>query len=75
MFIATDVASYGGVAHALVRDHPCFVEIVLDREHPGFTTSFARKYRAAGRGLYGFTFERRTAADSQVVAASKMRSM
>jgi tRNA (guanine-N7-)-methyltransferase len=69
--VATDVASYGGVAHALVRDHPAFVELPADADHPGLTTAFARKYRAAGRALYAFTFERR----DQVAAASKMRSM
>ena len=75
VFIATDVASYGGVAHALVRDHSAFVELSTDADHPGLTTAFARKYRAAGRPLYTFTFERRGVPNDQVVAASKMRSM
>ena len=77
LFLATDVASYARVAHALVRGHPAFAEAPSDDDHPGLTTAFARKYRAAGRPLYVFTFDRQgDEADAQIlVAASKMRSM
>lgn len=77
LFLATDVTSYASVAHGLVRAHPAFAEVPTDADHPGFTTAFARKYRAAGRPLYAFTFDRRPdAAEAQIlVAASKMRSM
>ena len=38
--------------------------------------TFARKYRAGGRVLHAFAFERRaTTGDGQVFAASKIRSM
>jgi len=77
LFVATDVASYATVAHGLVRAHPAFAEAPTDVDHPGLTTAFARKYRAAGRPLYVFTFERRPddAGAQILVAASKMRSM
>ncbi len=74
VYIATDVASYGGLAHALVREHPSFVELPAGDDHPGLTTAFARKYRAAGRPLYVFTFERRIGRNDQFAAASKIRS-
>lgn len=77
LFLATDVASYASVAYGLVRAHPSFAEVQTDGNHPGLTTAFARKYRAAGRALYAYTFDRRAGdADPQIlVAASKMRSM
>jgi tRNA (guanine-N7-)-methyltransferase len=77
LFLATDVASYASMAHGLVRAHPTFAEVPTDADHPGLTTAFARKYRAAGRPLYAFSFDRRPAEpQAQIfVAASKMRSM
>lgn len=77
LFLATDVAPYASVAHDLVGAHPAFVEAPTDADHPGLTTAFARKYRAAGRALHVFTFDRRPDdVDGQIlVAASKMRSM
>lgn len=76
LFLATDVASYASIAHGLVRGHPAFAETSTGADHPGLTTAFARKYRAAGRPLYVFTFERRSDDGRQILlAASKMRSM
>jgi tRNA (guanine-N7-)-methyltransferase len=77
LYLATDVASYASVAHGLVRGHEAFAEVPSDSDHPGLTTAFARKYRAAGRPLYVFTFQRRPddTEDQILVAASKMRSM
>lgn len=77
LYLATDVASYASVAHGLVRGHPAFAEAPTGADHPGLTTAFARKYRAAGRPLYVFTFDRRPdeGAGQILVAASKMRSM
>src|SRR5688572_9934513 len=75
LFLVTDVAPYASLARELVRAHPAFAEVPTDAVHPGFTTAFARKYRAAGRPLYAFTFERREEADDQALAASKIRSM
>lgn len=77
LFLATDVASYASVAHGLVRGHPAFAETPTGADHPGLTTAFARKYHAAGRPLYVFTFERRPdhGGGQILVAASKIRSM
>jgi tRNA (guanine-N7-)-methyltransferase len=76
LFVATDVVGYA----ALARDHVLatrrFREVPADEQHPGLTTSFARKYRAGGRPLVAFTFVRAdTTDDGQACAASKMRSM
>lgn len=71
LYFATDVASYARVASGLVLAGPEFRVVTSDERHPGLGTSFARKYRAGGRALTVFTFER--VAD-QVVAAPKMRS-
>jgi tRNA (guanine-N7-)-methyltransferase len=77
MFFATDVAGYARVASGHVLGAAEFREVeVADAEHPGLMTSFARKYRAGGRVLHAFAFERRaTAEDDQVLAASKTKSM
>jgi tRNA (guanine-N7-)-methyltransferase len=76
LHLATDVVGYAAVARALVVAHPTFREIPAGADHPGYTTSFARKYRAVGRPLHVFTFERIGASDcDQALAASKMRSM
>lgn len=75
LFVATDVADYASVTHDLVVAHSGFCERIAEAEHPGFTTPFARKYRAAGRPLYAFTFERGGERADHAVAASKMRSM
>ncbi len=76
LFLATDVAAYAAVAHAHLLATGAFRELATDDRHPGFTTSFARKYRAAGRALFAFTFVRdMRASDAQAAAASKMRSM
>jgi tRNA (guanine-N7-)-methyltransferase len=77
LFLATDVAGYARVACGHVLAAAEFHEVAVpDAEHPGLTTSFARKYRAGGRVLHAFVFERRATADAgQVFAASKIRSM
>ena len=76
LFFATDVAGYARVACGHVLAVPEFREIAAaDAEHPGLTTSFARKYRVGGRVLHAFTFERdATTGADQVFAASKIRS-
>jgi tRNA G46 methylase TrmB len=77
LFFATDVDGYARVACGHVLAAGEFREVELaDAEHPGLTTSFARKYRASGRPLHAFAFERRaTSEGGQVFAASKIRSM
>jgi tRNA (guanine-N7-)-methyltransferase len=76
LFVATDVVDYASVARDHVLATGSFREIAARGEHPGLTTSFARKYRVGGRTLYPFTFVRVSpAAGGQACAASKMRSM
>lgn len=77
VFLTTDVHDYAADIRSSMLDHGAFTERADDAEHPGFQTSFGRKYRAAGRPLYATTFaridaERRVA---QPAAASKIRSM
>ncbi len=76
LHFATDVQAYAVVAHQSVLADGRFVEVPVGDDHPGLTTSFARKYRAAGRPLYPFTFVRQAVAPvSQDVTAPKTRSM
>jgi len=76
LFFATDVAGYARVACGHVLAASEFREVAAaDNAHPGLTTSFARKYRAGGRPLHAFTFERCvTIGEDQVFAASKIKS-
>jgi hypothetical protein len=74
--LATDVAAYAAVAHAHFLAEPALIEVASGNDHPGLTTSFARKYRAAGRVLHAFTFERKGDDGApQALAASKIKSM
>ena len=76
LWFATDVAGYAGVARGHVLRSGFFREGDPPDAHPGLTTSFAKKYRAGGRPLQSFVFERLVdASSSQVFAASKTRSM
>jgi tRNA (guanine-N7-)-methyltransferase len=76
LFFATDVGDYATVTRARLLATEGLREIAVGDDHPGLTTSFARKYRARGRALYAFTFVRADrASDAQLLAASKMRSM
>jgi tRNA (guanine-N7-)-methyltransferase len=68
--VATDVADYSTRIRTGMIGDARFAEIAGDGTHPGLQTSFARKYRAAGRALYTATFRA-----VQPAAASKMRSM
>ncbi len=76
LHFATDVEAYAAVARGHVLGSGEFREVELRGEHPGLTTSFARKYRTGGRALLSFTFERRPGfrADQPPVAASKISS-
>ncbi|MCC6764157.1 MAG: tRNA (guanine-N7)-methyltransferase [Deltaproteobacteria bacterium] len=76
LHFATDVATYATVARAHVLGSGEFREIEMTEDHPGLTTSFARKYRDGGRTLVSFTFERRpgSSGDQLGGAASKIRS-
>jgi len=75
LHFATDVQAYSVVARQSVLADGRFIEVAVGDDHPGLTTSFARKYRGAGRPLYPFTFVRRaTAPSSQGLAAPKTRS-
>ncbi len=75
LYFATDVRAYAVVARESVVADGRFIEATAGEDHPGLTTSFARKYRAAGRPLYPFTFVRRAeTVASQGLAASKTRS-
>lgn len=75
LYFATDVGTYAVVAQASVLADGRFIETPAGDDHPGLTTSFARKYRAAGRPLYPFTFVRQADATPQRLAASKTSSM
>ena len=76
LFFATDVEGYAAVARQRILGDGFFGEVALGAEHPGLGTSFARKYRAAGRVLYPSTFVRVARPDEdQLFAASKTRSM
>lgn len=77
LFLATDVHDYAADIRSSMLDHGAFTERADDAEHPGFQTSFGRKYRAAGRPLYATTFARVDAGRrvAQPAAASKIRSM
>jgi hypothetical protein len=69
------VAARGAVARRCIVGDGRFVEAAASDAHPGLQTSFARKYRAAGRPLYAFEFVRRADDDQPGVAASNTRSM
>jgi tRNA (guanine-N7-)-methyltransferase len=73
IFFATDVERYAGVARACVLSDGAFVEVAANGDHPGLETSFARKYRAAGRPLYPYVFVREPSA-ARPSDASKTRS-
>jgi tRNA (guanine-N7-)-methyltransferase len=76
LYVATDVEGYARVARDRVLADAAFREHPAGAEHPGLTTSFARKYRAAGRPLFTHTFVRIAAGEEdQRFAASKTRSM
>jgi tRNA (guanine-N7-)-methyltransferase len=75
LYVATDVQAYGAVARRCIVGDGRFVEAAASDAHPGLQTSFARKYRAAGRPLYAFEFVRRADDDQPGVAASNTRSM
>jgi len=76
LFFATDVEPYAAVARQRILADGGFVESTTSEDHPGLGTSFARKYRAAGRPLYAHTFVRAgVSEEAQPLAASKMRSM
>jgi tRNA (guanine-N7-)-methyltransferase len=75
LFFATDVESYAAVARKHIVADGLFIETALCDDHPGLGTSFARKYRAAGRPLYAYGFVRTPEfGEGQGFAASKMRS-
>lgn len=57
LWFATDVATYAVTARRHVLEIGAFRETGTSDLHPGLTTSFARKYRAAGRELRSFVFE------------------
>jgi tRNA (guanine-N7-)-methyltransferase len=75
--VATDVDDYARRIRSGMLEHGAFTEAADHAEHPGLQTSFARKYRAAGRALYTTTFlvARIAGVGAQPAAASKMRSM
>jgi tRNA (guanine-N7-)-methyltransferase len=76
LYVATDVDRYAERIRGIVLEDGSFVESPADEGHPGLQTSFARKYRAAGRALHVASFRRvRSMASAQPVAASKIRSM
>ena len=75
LYFATDVHGYAGVARACIVADGAFVEIAVNGDHPGLQTSFARKYRVAGRPLYPYLFVRGRSAAACPPAASKTRSM
>ncbi len=52
LFVATDVAGYAQVIEGAVLDDRRFAAAASAGVHPGLQTSFARKYRAAGRLLH-----------------------
>lgn len=58
LLVATDVPSYAAVARERILADGGFIEAPAAEDHHGLTTSFARKYRAAGRTLYAYTFVR-----------------
>jgi len=75
LFFATDVEWYAAVARTCIVAGGVFLEAAARDDHPGLQTSFARKYRAAGRPLYAYTFVRMgEPAAAQGFAASKIRS-
>ena len=75
VYVATDVHGYAGVARACILGDGRFIEDAISEDHPGLQTSFARKYRAAGRSLYTLVFVRAAAARQPGAAASNTRSM
>ena len=77
LFLATDVEDYAARIRADVLAHGAFRERAGEPAHPGLATSFARKYRAAGRPLHATAFARIAPAARalQPAAASKIRSM
>ena len=76
LFIATDVVGYALASRERILGDGGFVEVTSVDDPPGMETSFARKYRAAGRPLYAHTFARvGMSGENQVFAASKMRSI
>jgi tRNA (guanine-N7-)-methyltransferase len=58
LFVATDVEGYAAVARDRILADGGFREVAAGADHPGLATSFARKYRAAGRILHALTFVR-----------------
>lgn len=77
LYFATDVVAYASVARGHVLASGQFEEVETTEAHAGLTTSFARKYRAGGRTLQAYTFERATGPeiDQRTAAASKIKSM
>jgi tRNA (guanine-N7-)-methyltransferase len=75
LYVATDVETYAATARRCLASDGRFAEDPVSDAHPGLQTSFARKYRAAGRPLYPFRFIRRAESDQPGVAASNTRSM
>lgn len=77
LWFATDVVTYAALARGHVLGCGWFRELhAHDDAHPGLTTSFARKYRADGRALQCFAFDRVADGNgAQLFAASKIRSM
>jgi tRNA (guanine-N7-)-methyltransferase len=75
LYVATDVQTYGAIARRCIMSDGRFAERSVLEAHPGLQTSFARKYRAAGRPLYPFVFVRGEECDQPGVAASNTRSM
>jgi tRNA (guanine-N7-)-methyltransferase len=59
LLLASDVYGYLRLMRTHVRAHGVFDEHDEGVDHPGLTTGFARKYRAAGRSVYAATFVRR----------------
>lgn len=76
LFVATDVYGYLRLITSQILGDAAFEERVAGDEHPGLSTAFARKYRAAGRSLYAASFVRRPrpVSSQPPPAASKIRS-
>jgi len=61
LLLASDVYGYASLIRLDVLADGHFAECEPGHDHPGLTTAFARKYRAAGRAVYVATFIRRNA--------------
>jgi tRNA (guanine-N7-)-methyltransferase len=59
LLLATDVYGYASLIRLDVLAGGRFAQCESGHDHPGLTTAFARKYRAAGRAVYVATFIRR----------------